>query len=120
MPTLTQQEKILGPQPHKRLGLSFGCGSAFCGFTRCGFENIFGGIYAKHYIWGKPVYLKRHFHWPKYARNEAQDISRTKFAEAVSLWHTLTTEQKNEYRILAKKRRITGFNFFISQYLLSA
>jgi len=56
---------------------------------------------------------------PTYTRTAAQDSQRTLYAEACAKWHTLTDEEKAAYAAEAKRRNITVFNAFLSNYLLA-
>jgi len=57
---------------------------------------------------------------PSYTRTAAQDAQRTLYAEACAKWHTLTEEEKAAYAAEAKRRKITVFNAFLSNYLTAA
>lgn len=46
-----------------------------------------------------------------------QQQNRARLAAATAAWHLLTTIQKDNYKKLAGKRQISGFNYFISGYI---
>jgi len=54
-----------------------------------------------------------------YVRSTAQGEQRNLFKEAVEDWKALTKEEKEEYNEQAKPYRLTGYQFFIKQYLLN-
>ncbi len=46
-----------------------------------------------------------------------QQSWRSKFSQGVDNWHGFSNAIKNEYREKAKNLTMTGFNFYLSQYL---
>jgi hypothetical protein len=48
------------------------------------------------------------------ARRRAQ---RDVFRAAADAWNLLTTEAKNEYNLLAKRLKLTGYNLFLREYV---
>lgn len=50
-------------------------------------------------------------------KTPAQIARRDLMRSAVARWHTLTTQDKDPYKITAEKRQITVFNAFISDTL---
>jgi len=56
---------------------------------------------------------------PSYTRTEEQDQQRTLFSDAVTAWNDLSEEEKQEYAELARPYALTGYQYFIKQYLLA-
>lgn len=65
------------------------------------------------------IQIKTKFYVPTYRNTEAQQTMRGKFADAITTWQALDTEQKEEYNTRAKSKNLTGYNFFIKEYLIS-
>jgi len=57
---------------------------------------------------------------PRNPRTEAQQKNRDLFAEAVNRWKLLTAEEKNLWNVKAARKQRTGYNFFISSFILNA
>lgn len=62
----------------------------------------------------RPIKMK--FYTPTNPQTEAQEANRTKFANAMTAWGALTSEQKEAYTIRAKKRQMFGWGLFIREY----
>lgn len=93
----------------------------FCVSGKLG-KNALVDPHGSHGIWqmrmtkrGK-VPVKMKWYTPTNPRTEAQQANRTKFANAMSAWGSLTTEQKTLYNVRAKKRRMFGWGLFIREY----
>lgn len=54
---------------------------------------------------------------PKNPRTECQQAVRRTFSDAVSSWRSLTCDEKNEYNRRARKKRMRGYNLYISLYM---
>lgn len=54
---------------------------------------------------------------PRNPDTPAQRQNRKSFADAVKLWQELSPEEKYRYNRTALKKRISGYNLFISMYL---
>ncbi|HPS57382.1 MAG TPA: hypothetical protein PK514_04690 [Spirochaetota bacterium] len=54
---------------------------------------------------------------PKNPRTECQQAVRRTFADAVNSWRRLLPEQKAEYNRKARKKRMRGYNLYISKYM---
>ena len=62
------------------------------------------------------VPIKMKFYTPYNPQTEAQEANRQKFADAMTAWQALTTEQKNAYDIRARRIGMFGRNLFIREY----
>lgn len=54
---------------------------------------------------------------PSYTRSEKQDQQRNKFTQAVKEWHSMTEEEKEAYREIARELGITPYNAFLREKL---
>jgi len=54
---------------------------------------------------------------PSYTRTTAQANVRDTFKQAVQAWNSLTDEEKEQYNREASKYNLTGYQYFISQYM---
>lgn len=60
--------------------------------------------------------LKMKFYQPYNPQTEAQEANRSKFANAMIAWGSLTSEQKEAYTKRAKRRSMFGWGLFIREY----
>lgn len=77
------------------------------------------GIYRVRHRWGKFVQEKMVFYFPINPKTGPQLIQQQKMTDAVTAWQDLTPSQKEEYNIKAKGKDMSGYNLFLSEYLLS-
>jgi hypothetical protein len=66
--------------------------------------------------WKEKRPLKMKFYAPTNPQTAPQEANRTKFADAMAAWMALTSEQKAEYTIRAKRRQMFGWGLFIKEY----
>ena len=141
MATLTSAEKLISSTSRKKLGSASYYGERIFGEAYFGKEysevspyqygkreyaeakfgeNLtYEGIFQKLNKKTGDVYARLNFYFPKYSRNELQDISRINFANGVLAWQSLTASQKEVFRVKSFGRRMTGFNLFLHEYLIS-
>lgn len=74
------------------------------------------GIYQIRHTLKGPKTIRMKFYTPTNPQTETQQANRTKFSNAMAAWQSLTTEQKEVYRIRAKKRSMFGWGLFIREY----
>jgi len=55
---------------------------------------------------------------PANPQTPAQQANRAKFANAISSWQTLPPSEKDAYIAQAGSLRLSGFNLFVSRYML--
>jgi len=77
------------------------------------------GIYRSRVQNGIRSNEKLKFYSPTNPQTEAQQANRQKIADAVTAWQALTNEQKAVYNKKAISRRMSGYNLFIKEHLLS-
>lgn len=95
---------------------------------------IFSGIYRTDNVTGKTKFYREPYYITKNPRYAPQQAWRLTFADAILAWQTsffgssvfgvslfgdLTSLFKSEYNRLGSQRHMSGYNFFIKQYLLS-
>lgn len=62
------------------------------------------------------VPIKMKFYRPTNPQTVPQEANRTKFANAMSAWGSLSSEDKAVYNARAKKRNMFGWGLFIREY----
>lgn len=77
------------------------------------------GIYQMRMTKRGKVPVKMKFYAPTNPMTEPQQANRQKFADAMSAWGELTTEQKNAYNVRAKRRNMFGWGLFIREFYQS-
>lgn len=125
----------------KRLGVRAEYGFAQIGQTRCGSKIIgidwrplgtiyfgdieygenerLGGIYAKRTTPTKKITIRMKYYVPKNTQQPQQQTWRSKFADAVANWQSLTNEQKEVYNKKAVGKPRSGYNIALREYMLS-
>ena len=100
------------------------------GETDYGDAFAFAGIYqVRHHRIGYltlgeketgELYVRRSkFYVPKNPNSEAQQSKRSIFTAGVLSWQSLSEDEKNIYRERAEGLEMSGFNLFLSEYLLN-
>lgn len=74
------------------------------------------GIYQRRKTKRGQVSVKMKFYKPTNPRTPKQQANRSKFADAMSEWQSLTDEKKQAYTKRANKRGLHGHNLFIREY----
>lgn len=111
-----------------RLGRSAGCGFYTAGAARCGESQTHTGIYQKRVTgynnYGvnanlprRSYYVRMRTYAPTNPRTAAQQLQRSKMADAVAIWKTLTDAEKAVYTRRVKRRGTDAYRLFISEYL---
>ncbi len=54
---------------------------------------------------------------PRNPRTSAQQRNRATFADAVASWQSMSQEEKLLWKIKGAKRKNTGYNYYISEYM---
>lgn len=109
----------LGVKIRKKLTASSAYGVRGYGAFHYGAGANFHGIYRVRHRWGKIIQEKLPFYFPTNPQTEAQQTNRQKMNNAVVAWQALTDEQKEVYNEIAKGKDLSGYNVFLSEYLLS-
>lgn len=108
MAILTGAENAIGNQIRKKMG-----------HVDLPDPKGFYGIYRVRHRWGKVIQEKLPFYVPTNPRTEAQQTHRQKLTNAVVAWQSLTEEQQEVYNEKVEGKQMSGYNLFISEYLLS-
>ena len=77
------------------------------------------GIYQVRTRFGGRVQVKEKYYVPTNPQTGPQQTNRAKMTAAVIAWQALTPEQKEIYNENAKNKSYSGYNLFLSEYLLS-
>jgi len=80
---------------------------------------LLSGVYRTDNVTGRTKFYREPYYITKNPRTEPQQTWRGVFANAVAAWQALTPEEKNEYNVKAKGKRMSGYNLFLKEYLLS-
>lgn len=141
MPEILGIEKLFCVRPNKRLGVFRLFGTSQFAHSNFGDEDIFfvrdpygravfggaefadsillSGIYRTDNVTGRTKFYREPYYITKNPRYGPQQTWRQVFADSVSAWQALTTEQKAVYNISAKGKRMSGYNLFLKEYLRS-
>jgi hypothetical protein len=142
MPEVVGIEKLLSHIPKKRFGLFREYGASQFGYSVYGEGPIyiiidkgppvkylsdkagnpinFAGIYRTDNVTGITRYYREPYYITKNPRYAPQQAWRQIFADAVLAWQGLTPAEKAVYNIKAKGKRMSGYNLFLKEYLLSS
>ena len=77
------------------------------------------GIWQLRHRLGKRIFVKQKFYIPSNPQSAPQQAWRTTFANGMTAWGNLTSQQQKEYNDRANKYAIFGFNLFMKEYLNS-
>lgn len=109
--------KLLSMDARGKLGWSGGFGRIRFGYNKFGYYNWYAGIYSKKHQWGKTYISRMKFYRPTNPNSVGQQARRTAFANGMSAWASLSTDQKNIYKRRAKPYKMNGSNLFMKEYL---
>ena len=110
----------IADQIRQKLGRTCEYGCRFYGAFFYGEVHDFYGIYQIRKGVNGQIIVKEKFYISINPQTEAQQANRQKYADSVLAWQNLTDEQKLVYNNKAKGRKLSGYNLFQKQYLLSA
>lgn len=102
-----------------QLGRGGGFGRIALGYNFFGFYSKYSGIYQKKYYFGTPYISKMKFYRPTNPQTVPQQAWRAVFADGKIAWSALDPEAKEQYRLKGQRRKMSGYNFFQSEYLKS-
>jgi len=119
MGKLSTAQKCLGFELRRRLGKPSSFGRAHCGFNILGADDSLFGIYQKAtFADGRAISI-RPFYWPSNPQTTSQQLTRSKFSDAMGAWGALTTPEKLVYSKRASPLRLYGHHLFIKEYMRS-
>lgn len=81
------------------------------------FDSVHGKIGKIVHYNRNGIQCARSYAVPRNPDTPAQRENRKTFAEAVKLWQKLTPDEKYRFNRKAVKKRVSGYNLFISLYL---
>ena len=141
MPEVFGVEKLLSAIPHKRFGRFNQYGTSQFGYSRYGEEDIilfpdrydplgqnrfpklapinFSGIYRTFGVLGHVKTYKEPYYITKNPRSVPQQANRSKMTSAVLAYQALTASEKMLYHKRAVGKRMSGYNLFLKEHLLS-
>lgn len=119
MSNLTVGQKVMMPRPRKRYGYSQLFGYSNFGYTRFGEFNPYAGQFQYWNSWGQRYHLRTRFYWPTVSYTPAIVASRNLFADGMSAWSALTSDEKASYHKRARPMHMGGHNLFLREYMSS-
>jgi hypothetical protein len=118
MAKIEPSKEVFCFQITKKHGRPCGYGIIQFGKSVYGEYDPLAGVYKRHRT-SKGVVWSRNRYWVQpNADTVAQQTQRTKFGNAVAGWQALTSEQKAVYNNARKKHSLTGFCYYIKQFML--
>ncbi len=131
---------LLGTTVRKKLGRRYGYGAAMFAESLFGGEGLFAwlagfgksyfavsyfgdddeltGIYRTDNVTGEILHYREPFYIPKNPRSGPQQTHRAKYGAAVGAWRILPLPQKLEYNQKAMGHKMSGYNFFLKEYII--
>jgi len=123
-------EKLLSMEVSGKFGLNceFGCG--MYALSVYGDEPVYiprhnkdpmlmSGIFQRRHRGSKRITALLKYYQPPNMRTAPQLVRRGAFADAVAGWQGLTTNQKQVYNERASGKKMSGYNLYLKEYLLS-
>lgn len=119
---------MLATELRGRIGRSAGFGKLRFGAANFGDTRKLSGIYQGRRLSKDPSrydpvsnprypFITMRTYRPTYANTEIQEENRGKFAAAVEFWQGLTDDEKAIYNERGAKRRVSGYNVCISDFM---
>ena len=119
MVVINLAEHGIGGQIRKKMGAPSTYGTRGYGAHQYGSGAKFFGIYQIRTRYGRRVQSLEKYYVPTNPQTVPQQANRAKFTSAVTAWQNLTSTQKEVYNKQAKYKSLSGYNLYISLYLLS-
>jgi len=109
----------LADQARNKLGQTsvYGC-RVYGGFQYGEDVDIYGIYKIIRGVVGQ-IIVKTRFYIPNNPRTIPQQLNRQKYTDSILVWQNLTEEQKSVYNNRVKGQKLSGYNLFIKEYLLS-
>ena len=109
----------IGLDVRGKLGAPSAYGTAGYGIFEHGTGAKFFGIYQIRTRAGKQTPVKEEYYVPTNPQTIPQQANRQKITDGVIAWQALTDSQKDVYNERAKYKKLSGYNLFLKEYLLS-
>jgi len=119
MAIIAPSETVLGDQVRQKVGRTseYGC-RRYGGFFYGEVDDNYGIYQMRRGVTGQ-IIVKERFYIPNNPRSVPQQTNRQKYADSVLAWQNLTDEQKSVYNKRVSGRKLSGYNLFQKEYLLS-
>lgn len=114
---VTGTSKLLSIDARGKFGRSGGFGRIAFGYNFFGFYSWYAGIYQKRYFYGEPYLSKSKFYRPTNPKTLVQMNWRYTYSWGIYLWQNLDLKTKKSYNKRALKKKMSGYNLFISEWL---
>jgi hypothetical protein len=111
--------KLYSIDARGKLGYAGGFARITFGYNRFGFYEWLCGVYQKKYMWGRSYISKQRFYRSIDTKTDAQLAWRAVFVEGKQAYDALSSEEKQAWRDRTKRKTMTGYNLFMSEYLNS-
>lgn len=119
MPIVPIDESNLSIRIKKKLATSTALAEHLLGVTITGTPVDIYGIYQDRTNQrGIPIVRMKSYR-PTNPQTVPQQANRSKFADAMTSWQSLTSEQKAVYNKRGKRLHMTGHNLYIKEYMLA-
>lgn len=99
------------------IGYGGGFGKIVFSHNRFGFNCPFAGIYSSQRTSKGRVHYLKTFYRPTNPQTPTQQAWRSVFTAGKAQYDTFDPETKLEYKIRGKRRGLTGYNLFMSEWL---
>lgn len=119
MAIVSALEKFRSHAVRKKFGKPNGYGEIVFGYSAYGDLNPLAGVYRVRRIQGRRQTEKLPFYYNGSGNTAEQQILRSKFGDAIAAWQGFTDEQKQVWRVKAYSKHMSGYNLFISKFMLT-
>ena len=119
MTVINSTTNCIACETRGKIGKPYLCGLRNNGDYIYGQDQPKWGIYQIRTRGGKRVHVQCIHYKPTNPQTVPQQANRAKFAAGVLAWQGLTTEQKNVYNEIAKKKRNSGYALYLREYMLA-
>ena len=131
MTKIKKQDLHFFSEAHKRIGTPRHYGRGQYGLTRYGDDDVviplasggvqvMSGIYQVRTRYGRRVQTLEAYRTGGASRTPAQQARREKFRSAVAAWQSLPNSNREDYYVRAARKKISGYNLFVREYMLAA
>ena len=119
MAVITPTTHCIAFQTRGKIGSPYEYGLKRQGKWKYGQNHPKWGIYQIRRPFGKMQHVKMIHYRPTNPQTIPQQANRQKYADSILAWQGLTDSEKNVYNNNAKGKRMSGFNLFIREYMLT-
>lgn len=119
MAVLNFPDALISASARKRFGRPNQYGQIVYGVSMYGEENNYTGIYQTRPSKKGRVQVLERFYVPTNPQSVPQQANRSKFADAIAAWQALSPSQKEFFRLKSYGKRMSGYNVFLHEYLIS-